>query len=136
MIGFSSDYEPSNSDSHTYTTNQDQSANEPTGLQEIQVDNVRVDLGVGSPIQVMVEISGTWPGLCSQLAEIKQTTDGKKVTIHLLATPDEPSCPSDHVRLPFEIDIPLNMADKQAGTYTVSVNGKETSFDWSGSMSK
>lgn len=136
VIGFSTDYEPSTSDSQTYTTNQDQSANEPTGVQEIQVDNVRVDLGVGSPVPVMVEISGTWPGPCSQLAEIKQTAGEETFDIYLLATPDGPDCPLDQQGLLLEINIPLNMAGKQTGTYRVNVNGKETSFDWSGSLSK
>ncbi len=136
VIGISSDYDPSNGDYHTYTTNQGQSESESTGLQEIHVEDVRVEIGVGSPLPVKVKVSGTWPGLCSQLAEVKQTSDEKTFDIHLLATPDEPACPPDHLGLSFGIDIPLNMAEKQMSTYTVSVNGKETSFDWSGSGSK
>jgi len=95
-----------------------------------------VNIEIGAPIPVDVKISGTWPGPCSELAEIKQTTDGENIAIRLLATSDEPSCTTDQEMLPFEVDIPFNMTKKQAGSYTVSVNGKETSFDWSGSMSK
>jgi hypothetical protein len=75
-------------------------------------------------------IGGTWPGLCSQLAEIKQEEGERSFDIRLWATPDQPSCPPDHVGLPFRIAIPLNMVEKPAGTYTITANGVKTTFDW------
>jgi hypothetical protein len=100
------------------------------GLQEVAVESVSVDIGVGSPIPVNAVISGTWPGLCSQIAEIRQQDGEQSFDIRLFATPDQPSCPPDHVGLPFGITIPLNMVEKPAGTYTVTANGVKTTFDW------
>jgi hypothetical protein len=102
----------------------------PGELREVIVEGVSVDIGVGSPIPVEAVISGTWPGLCSQLGEIKQQEGERSFVISLFATPDQPSCPPDHVGLPFRIAIPLNMVEKPAGTYTISANGVKTTFEW------
>jgi hypothetical protein len=102
----------------------------PVELQEMVVEGVSVEIGVGSPIPVDAVIGGTWPGLCSQLAEIKQEEGERSFDIRLWATPDQPSCPPDHVGLPFRIAIPLNMVEKPAGTYTITANGVKTTFDW------
>jgi hypothetical protein len=102
----------------------------PVEQQEMVVEGVSVEIGVGSPIPVDAVIGGTWPGLCSQLAEIKQEEGERSFDIRLWATQDQPSCPPDHVGLPFRIAIPLNMVEKPAGTYTVSANGVKTTFDW------
>lgn len=100
------------------------------GLQEVAVDTVSVEVGVGSPIPVNAVISGTWPGLCSQIAEIRQQDGDRSFDIRLFATQDQPSCPPDHLGLPFGITIPLNMVEKPAGTYTVTANGVNATFDW------
>jgi hypothetical protein len=34
-------------------------------LLPVTVEDVRVEIGVGSPIPVDVVVSGAWPGLCS-----------------------------------------------------------------------
>ncbi len=129
IIGFNADYQPEVSEHYPSSRNGERYASEPAGLQEILVDAVIVDLGDGSPFP-RVKISGTWPEPCSQLAEIKKTTSEDTFDIRLLAAPDKPACLSGSRGLSFGIDIPLNMAEKQPGTYTVSVNGKETSFEW------
>ena len=102
----------------------------PAGLQEVTVEGVSVEIWVGSPIPVEAVISGTWPGLCSQLAEVKQEVGERSFDIRLLATADQPDCPPDHVGLPFRLAIPLNMVEKPAGTYRVTANGMDISFDW------
>lgn len=102
----------------------------PEALKDIVVDDVRVEFGVGSPALVKVMIAGTWPGLCSQLAEIKQVTGERSFDIRVSALPDSPACREDLLGLPFGIDIPLNMVERPAGTYTVTVNGVKTTFDW------
>lgn len=135
VIGFDLDYQASNSD-HQYTSSSEHPSSRSSELKEIQVEDVRVEIGVGSPVPVKVLVSGTWPGLCSQLAEIKETSEEKTFEIQLLATPDGADCPPDRLGLPFGIEIPLNMVEKKAGTYTVSVNGKETRFDWGVSASE
>lgn len=103
---------------------------EKTELREIQVENVRVEVGVGSPIPVNVLVSGTWPDLCSQLTETRQSINEYTINITLLSGPADPDCPPDHVGLPFSIAIPLNMVELPEGVYTVSVNGTSTDFDW------
>lgn len=130
VLGFDADYQATYSGFNEPTPPDEPAPDEPAELQETHLEGVSINIGFGSPNPVNVKISGTWPGLCSKLAEIKQTTNGKNISIRLLATPDETPCPPDHVRSPFEVDLPLNMADEQADTHTVSVNGKETSFDW------
>ena len=99
-------------------------------LQPILVESVQVDIGVGSPIPVEIHVSGTWPDLCAQLSQVEQTIEGDRITIDLLASPADPNCPPDIVGLPFQISIPLNMVEMAVGTYTISVNGVETSFNW------
>jgi len=104
--------------------------NAQAGLREVIVENVSVEIGVGSPIPVEAVVSGTWPGLCAQLAEVKQQVGDASFDIRLLATPDDPTCPEDHLGLPFRLAVPLNMAEKPIGSYTVTVNGVSTSFEW------
>jgi hypothetical protein len=97
---------------------------------EIPVSDVRVEIGVGSPIPVNVLVSGEWPGLCTQIAEISQEASEDQFVISLFASPDTPGCPPDHVGLPFGISIPLNMVELPGGEYGVSVNGMSTTFEW------
>ncbi len=99
-------------------------------LQPIEVTHAGVETGTGSPIPVEVAVSGQWPQLCSQLAQIEQRIQGSRIEISLLASPAEPDCPPDFVGLSFGMEIPLNMVEMPEGTYTVAVNGFETTFDW------
>ncbi len=103
---------------------------EPVGLRPMQVHNVEVQIGVGSPIPVDVFVSGEWPDLCAQLAEIRQHVESGKIEITLLASPADPNCPPDHLGLPFRIAVPLNIVSLLEGTYTVVVNGVSTTFVW------
>jgi Tol biopolymer transport system component len=79
---------------------------------------------------VEVLASGTWPGLCAQLARVDQRLEGMQFTINLLATPEDPDCPPDQVGLPFRLALPLNMVEMPVGNYTVIVNGVEAGFGW------
>jgi hypothetical protein len=103
---------------------------EPDALRPIDVQNVGVEIGVGSPIPVEVAVAGSWPDLCAQLAEVRQTMSGGRFEIALLASAADPACPPDHLGLPFGIAIPLNMVEMEPGGYTVAVNEVETAFDW------
>lgn len=98
-------------------------------LPAIDVQHVQVEVGVGSPIPVEVMVSGGWPGLCAQLAQVTMTQGDFSFDYELLATPEEEGCPPDNVGLPFAFRIPLNVVELQEGTYTVTVNGVSTSFD-------
>lgn len=109
---------------------------QPGELQPLSVAAVTVEVGVGSPIPVEVVASGDWPGLCSQLAQIKQQVSGNRIEIGLLAGPDYPDCPPDSVGVPFRIGVPLNMVEMALGEYVVTVNGVETVFDWTAAPSE
>lgn len=98
------------------------------GLRPIAVANVTVDVGVGSPIPVDAFVSGEWPDLCAQLAQITQRVEGKTFDITLLATAADPACPPDFLGLPFRIAIPINVVELPEGQYTVTANGATTSF--------
>jgi len=98
------------------------------GLRPLTVTNVTVDVGVGSPIPVDAVVSGEWPDLCAQLAQITQRYEGKTFDITLLATAADPACPPDFLGLPFRIAIPINVVELPEGQYTVTANGATTTF--------
>ncbi len=75
------------------------SVSEPV-LRAIPVETVGIQIGVGSPIPVEVVVSGTWPDLCAQLAQINQQVDGSHIEVELLASPLDSSCPPDYLGLP------------------------------------
>jgi hypothetical protein len=102
----------------------------PEGLVSVPVINAHVEFGVGSPIPSEVNVTGEWPSLCSQLAEVKTSLNGQQIDIEVLATPADATCPEDKVGLTFPLRIPLNMVEMQPGSYTVTVNGTQTSFEW------
>jgi hypothetical protein len=95
----------------------------PGNLRPIPVDNVQVQVGVGSPIPVDIFVSGTWPDLCAQIAQINQRFTTNQIEVDLLATPSDPNCPPDFLGLPFRIAIPVNVVELAEGSYTVVVNG-------------
>jgi hypothetical protein len=102
---------------------------ETAELRPIPISNVTVEVGVGSPIPVDAFVSGEWPDLCAQLAEIRQRIEGNAFEITLLATAADPACPPDYLGLPFRIAIPINVVELPEGAYTVSVNGVSAAFD-------
>jgi hypothetical protein len=99
------------------------------GLRPIEVQDVRIEVGVGSPIPMDIVVSGGWPGLCAQLAQVNMTPADFSFEYELLATPEEEGCPPDMVGLPFLLRIPVNVVELPEGTYTATVNGVSVSFD-------
>lgn len=91
IIGFNADFQPAVNEHYPSSPRGERSASESSGLQEIQVEAVIVDLGDESFIPT-VKISGVLPKPCSQLAEIKQSTREDTFEIHLLAAPGNPAC--------------------------------------------
>lgn len=101
------------------------------GYQPITVDQVEVDVGVGSPIPVHVIVSGNLPDPCSQVEHTEIKQDGSNFIIMLFATPDVggpavDGCIKDAV--PFKMGIPLNVVGLPAGSYSVTVNGSRADF--------
>ena len=108
---------------------------ESDALQPLSVAAVTVQVGTGSPIPVEVVASGTWPNLCSQLAEVQQEISGNRIEISLLADSTNPNCPPDMLGIPFRVAVPLNMVEMPLGEYSIVVNGVENRLDWTGSPS-
>lgn len=94
------------------------------------VQDVQIQIGLGSPMPVDIFVSGTWPGLCAQLSDIQQRINSFTIDVTIRTTPEEPNCPPDHIGLPFRIAIPINGVQLPAGKYTVTVNGVSTTFTW------
>jgi hypothetical protein len=100
-------------------------------LVPIEVAHVQVEVGIGSPIPIYVQVAGTWPGLCAQLAAVEQQVSDFHFDISLLAHPGDPDCPPDHMGVPFGLALPINVVGLPQGSYTVTVtvNGRSASFD-------
>lgn len=96
--------------------------------QPLVVQNVEVMVGIGSPLPVDIVVSGTWPSLCSQVAEVQSSIQDFNIDITVLASMQE-TCPPDLVGLSYRFAIPLNIVELPEGTYTISVNGVNTTFN-------
>lgn len=94
----------------------------------IPVENVEVQVGVGSPRPVEVVASGTWPDLCAQIAETQTRMNGFQIDVTVLASTTE-TCRPDNLGLPFRYAFPLNTVEMQDGIYTITVNGTSTTFE-------
>lgn len=95
---------------------------------DIQVDSVDVEVGVGSPIPVKAVVSGNLPTACAQLGEVRLHRDGTAFFVGLVAyVPVETDCIEDSI--PFRLEIPLNIVNLPEGPYVVNVNGATASFD-------
>jgi len=104
-------------------------ADMPMIKDNIQVDSVIFDHGVGSPIPVHIIVSANLPTVCSQLGEVRVHRDGRDFFVRLVATmPAQTNCNPD--TLPFRLEVPLNVVGLEEGTYNITVNGASTSFDF------
>jgi len=102
-----------------------------TDYQPITVDQVEIEVGVGSPIPVHVIVSGFMPDPCSQVEHTEIKLDGSNFVITLFASPDVggpavDGCIKDPMY--FKMGIPLNIVDLPAGSYSVTVNGSRADF--------
>jgi hypothetical protein len=105
----------------------DASDQAPAGYQPVSVDDVKVEVGAGSPIPVQVIVNGNLPDSCAQVEHMLQKQEGSHFAITLSSIPSTAEgCVQD--TLPFRILIPLNIVNLPAGSYTVDVNGSPASF--------
>lgn len=103
-------------------------ADMPVLKDDIKVDSVNVEVGVGSPIPVKAVVSGNLPSACARLGEIRLHRDGTTFFIRLLAhLPAQTDCAGDSI--PFRLELPLNIVNMPEGPYEVNVNGSTASFD-------
>lgn len=99
-----------------------------TGYQPVTVDDVKVEVGVGSPIPVHAIVSASLPNACAQLGEVRVHRDGTTFVVRLVAyVPAQMDCNPD--TLPFRLEVPLNIVNLPEGPYQVNVNGVTASFD-------
>jgi len=54
-----------------------------SGYQKMDVDDVNVEVGVGSPIPVQVIVNGSLPDSCAQVEHMRQVQDGSHFAITL-----------------------------------------------------
>ena len=95
--------------------------------QPVAVDQVEVEVGVGSPIPVHAVISGNLPDSCAQIEFVQLLQDEMNFHITLSSIPsDAEDCIQD--TLPFRIRLPLNVIGLPAGGYSVDVNGSRADF--------
>jgi len=97
---------------------------------DILVDSVNVEIGVGSPIPVHAIVGLSLANTCAQLGEVRLHRDGNAFNVRLIAhAAERADCQADHVSIPFRADIPLNIVNLPEGPYQVNVNGVTASFD-------
>jgi len=96
---------------------------------DVPVDSVTVEIGVGSPIPVHTVVSLSLPNTCAQLGEIRLHREGTIFFVRLIADMAErPGCRADSI--PFRLEIPLNMVGLDPKDHTVNVNGTSIDFSW------
>ena len=100
----------------------------PISKGDIAVDDVSIEVGVGSPIPVHAVVSANLPSYCAQLGEVRLHRDGNNFFVQLLSYRlTETECNPD--TLPIRLNVPLNIINLPEGTYEVNVNGTSTTFD-------
>jgi hypothetical protein len=110
------------------TTSSQPAADTVIRKDDIQVDSVNVEIGVGSPIPVHAIVGLSLPNSCAQLGEIRLHREDKTFYVRLIADITERAdCREDSI--PFRLEIPLNIVNLPDGPYEVNVNGVSVSFD-------
>lgn len=100
----------------------------PITKDDIQVDDVSIVVGRGSPLPVHAIVSANLPNTCSQLGEVQMRQEGNTFYVRLTAyTPAQTDCNPD--ALPIRVEIPLNLIPLSEGPYEVIVNGTTTDFE-------
>lgn len=100
----------------------------PITKDEIVVDDVSIEVGLGSPRPVTAVVSANLPSACAQLGEVQMHRAGNQYFVRLIAyVPAEAVCNPD--TLPIRIELPLNTINLPDGTYEVLVNGAATTFE-------
>ncbi len=100
----------------------------PIVKEDVQVDDIRIEVGLGSPRPVIAVISANLPNACAQLGEVQMHREGTQYFVRLIAySPKGNDCSRD--MLPMRIELPLNTINLPDGTYEVLVNGATTTFE-------
>lgn len=91
------------------------------------VDSIELQISQSFPVQVSVIARGELPDGCTQVDEVIQQLSGNTFRVAVgTIRPGDAVCTLAVV--PFSQTIPLQVAGLDAGTYTVSVNGRTATF--------
>lgn len=117
-----------NVDSSASTAYDLRTAEMPIYKDDMLVDDVRIEVGVGSPIPVHAIVSANLPKSCGQLGEIQLHRAENSFYVRMIGhLPAQSECNPD--TLPMRLEMPLNLVNLPDGTYEVIVNGTTTTFD-------
>ncbi len=92
------------------------------------VESVEIQTLESFPVQINVRFTGVLPNACTTIDDMVAAQEGStfNVAVTTLQEPGE-SCPAGEV--PFEEILPLDVNGLDAGSYAVSVNGVQGSFN-------
>ena len=109
------------------STGELRTAEMPTYMDDVQIKEVTIFTGVGSPVPVYAMVSGTLPKGCGQLGEAQIKRDGNTFLVRLISElPAQTECNPEGFF--FRLEIPLNIVNLPEGTYEVNVNGTVSTF--------
>jgi len=94
----------------------------------VHVDSVVVNIAESFPVQVSLTVTGNKSIPCVNLQTPAIFRDGPTFTVALAETSLGPAETCIAVLDPFETNIPLDVTDLDAGSYTVVVNGVKVGF--------
>jgi inhibitor of cysteine peptidase len=100
----------------------------PAYLEDVLVESLEVFFLKSFPVQVHVIVRGQLPDACSFIEMVEQAYGNNhfEVTLTNARQPNMRCAPQP---TPFEENIPLDVYGLDAGNYTVTVHGIETSFE-------
>jgi len=100
----------------------------PIYTDDMLVDEVSIEVGIGSPRPVHAVVSARLPKSCGQLGEIQMYRADNTFFVHLIGhLPAQSEC--NPGTLPLRLEMPLNTVNLPEGTYEVNVNGATTTFE-------
>ena len=91
------------------------------------VDEIDILILESFPVQINVIAKGYLPDPCTEISEVLQEREGNTFFITIKTYRSPGTC--IQVITPFEVIIPLDVYGLPAGSYTVDVNGVQTTFD-------
>lgn len=94
----------------------------------VHVETVVANVAESLPVQVTLTVSGNKSVPCVALQSPAIFREESSFTVVLAETSLGPAETCIAVLDPFETSIPLDVSGLTAGSYTVTVNGVETSF--------
>lgn len=92
------------------------------------VNDIAVTIQESEPVQVIVTVEGDLSDPCVNLEQPGVYRDDDTFHVVLAETPVDPLAQCAQVLVAYEVDVELDVSGLDAGEYTVSVNGEETTF--------